>query len=158
MCVQASNSLMIWSKYKPWLMIARTTWSGVMPGTRMSAAQPSRCCEVSLLPTESLTCLDRKAEFTIIGLPSSLAFTNSRNCASRVRFANSAAFGVLSNCRWLVIVNSASVKCGVIFYSANLSWLGSRRCCRNNKQLSPSRLCQVIPTSSVWQGCWSQFC
>lgn len=129
-------------------MIARTTISGVIPGTRMSAAQPNLCWLLSLLPTESFTALLRKAEFTMIGLPSSLAFTNSRNCASRVKLAVSAALGVLSNCRWLVIVSSSSVKWGVRFTAFPLpsqpscrSCLGSTCWCRRKNSGWLPRLC-----------------
>ena len=112
-CVQASNSRMIWSNGS-WVAIkARTTLSGVIPGTRMSAARPTRCWDVSLEPTASLTALDRKAELTMMGLPPSATLTNSKNSASRCRFARSASFGVLSRLRWSVCVSSASVKCGV---------------------------------------------
>jgi len=113
MCVQASNSLIIWSNGS-WVAIkARTILSGVIPGTRMSAARPTRCWDVSLEPTASLTALDRKAELTMMGLPPSATLTNSKNSANRCRFARSASFGVLSRLRWSVWVSSASVKCGV---------------------------------------------
>ena len=116
-CVHASNSRMIWSKGRPASMIVRTTASGDMPGTLKSAAQPVRCWLVSLLPTLSLTCFDRKAELIMIGLPSSASLTRSKNSASFCKLAVSYSFGVLSNCLWLVAVSSASVKCGVTFYS-----------------------------------------
>jgi len=111
MCVQASYSLMIWSKGN--LSNALTTASGVIPGTRKSQASPCLCWLVSLLPTASLTALLRKALLIIIGLPPSVVLTVSRNSASRFKFASSPGFGVLSSSRWSVCVNSARLKCGV---------------------------------------------
>ena len=70
-----------------------------MPATRISAAQPIRCCDVSLDPTASFTCLQRKAEFTVIAFLPRTSLTSSRNRAKRSKLAISASLGVLSNSR-----------------------------------------------------------
>ena len=117
MWVQESNSSITWSNGILASMQAWTTCLGVRPGTRMSAAQPSRCWLVSRDPTASLTALERNAELTKIGLPSR-ARTCSSSSATRTKLATSVALGVLSRFLRAAIsetVNSSRVKLGLKF-------------------------------------------
>ena len=95
-CVQELYSKIIWSNPILPAIQASTTPRGVIPGTRISAAQPRRCWLVSLEPTASFTSFYRNPLFTMTGLPPTTILTRWRSSASRLRFAISCSSGVLS--------------------------------------------------------------
>ena len=132
MWVHRSNSRMTWSNGRSLAITALTTSSGVIPGTRRSAAQPTLCCEESFDPTASFTAFDRNALLTMIGLPPSSSLTCSKKIARRTRFVLSVSLGSLDSSLCSVVVSSSSEKwalssvvMSVLSCGASCPWLVS---------------------------------